>query len=215
MRKALLLAASGALLVAPAAAAHVTVNPSEVAADSFARLTIRVPTERAVPTTKVTVRLPRGLFFVSFQPKAGWGRSTTTERLDPPVELFGEQITERIATVTWEGGTIAPGEFDEFGISAKVPNAPGRKLSFPALQTYDGGEIVRWIGGPDSETPASQLTLGPKPETGAGAAEETEGDEEEDEAEGRANLALGLGAGGLVAGLSALGLGLAGRRRRT
>ena len=37
------------------------------------------------------------------------------EKLDPPVELEGEMQTERVATVTWEGGKIAPGEFDEFG----------------------------------------------------------------------------------------------------
>ena len=72
----LLLALVGATLVlAPAAAAHVTVNPNEVPADSFARFAIRVPNERAnADTTKVTLRLPQGLFFVNFQPKPGWRR---------------------------------------------------------------------------------------------------------------------------------------------
>ena len=164
MKKTLtLLAVGGALVGVPAASAHVTVNPNEVAADSFSRFAVRVPNERPnAATTKIVVRLPQGLFFVSFQPKPGWKRTVTTAKLNPPVELFGEKQTERVATVTWEGGRIAPGEFDEFGLSAKVPNAPGKTLAFPANQTYSNGEVVRWIGAPDSETPASRVTLGPK-----------------------------------------------------
>ena len=64
----------------------------------------------------------------------------------------GETVTERIDTVTWEGGKIAPGEFDEFGMSAKVP-ADETTLVFPATQTYSNGEVVRWIGAPDSTLP--------------------------------------------------------------
>lgn len=209
--------AVAALLFAPAAAAHVTVNPNEVAADSFARFAIRVPNERPnADTTKVTVRLPQGLFFVSFQPKPGWKRTVTMQKLDPPATVFGEKVTERVATVTWEGGRIAPGEFDEFGMSAKVPNAPGRTLVFPALQTYSNGEIVRWIGPRDADEPASRVTLGPKEQEAAPAtseqstaAAETSGD---GDSEGRANLALGFGIAGLVAGLAALGLTFVRRR---
>ena len=40
-------------------------------------------------------------------------------------------MTERIATVTWEGGKIAPGEFDEFGMSAKVPDTRRKTLGLP------------------------------------------------------------------------------------
>jgi uncharacterized protein len=212
MKKTLtLLAVCAGLVAVPAASAHVTVNPDEAAADSFARFAVRVPTERPnASTTKVTVRLPNGLFFVSFQPKPGWKRTVTTEKLDPPVELFGEMQTERIATVTWEGGKIAPGEFDEFGFSAKVPDAPGTTLAFPALQTYSNGEVVRWIGAPDSETPASRVTLGAKEAEEAPAAQPASqatpapaaeaGDSSVDE------VALGLAVAALVAGIAALGL---------
>lgn len=165
------------------------------------------------------MRLPQGLFFVSFQPKPGWKRTVTMQKLDPPATVFGEKVTERVATVTWEGGRIAPGEFDEFGMSAKVPNAPGRPLVFPALQTYSNGEVVRWIGPPDADEPASRVTLGPKEEEGATAqatsqppAAAGETSEDEDNGEGRANLALGLAIAGLVAGLAALGLTLTRRR---
>ena len=36
---------------------------------------------------------------------------------------------------------------------------PGDKLTFKALQTYDDGEIVRWIGPEDADEPAPTVTL--------------------------------------------------------
>ena len=163
---------------------------------------------------------PKGLFFVSFQPKPGWKRTVTTEKLDPPVELFGEMQTERVATVTWEGGKIAPGEFDEFGMSVKVPDAPGQTLAFPANQTYSNGDVVRWIGAPDSETPASRITLGPKEAeettaTTAAPASATSASTASDGDDGlnTEKLALGFGIAGLIAGLAALALTLFRRPR--
>jgi periplasmic copper chaperone A len=49
----------GALVVTPAASAHVTINPGEWEAGGFARFTVRVPNERDnADTTRVTVRFP-------------------------------------------------------------------------------------------------------------------------------------------------------------
>jgi periplasmic copper chaperone A len=203
------------LALAPAATAHVTVNPGEVEAGSFSRFAIRVPNERPqAATTKITVRLPAGLEFVGFQPKAGWKRSVTMAKLDQPTTTEdGETITERIATVTWQGGSIAPGEFDEFGLSAKVPDAAGTRLVFPANQTYSNGEVVRWIGPPDADEPASRVTLtaaeGEEPAAAAAAPATTESDVSTKE-----NVALGFGIAGLVAGLGALAVALLRRPRR-
>ena len=93
-------------LVLPAtAAAHVTLNPGEWEAGGFARLDVRVPNERSnANTTEVTVQFPEGLTFVSFQPKQGWKRTVEVEQLDEPIEVFGEEVTERIASVTWKWG---------------------------------------------------------------------------------------------------------------
>jgi uncharacterized protein YcnI len=212
-----LLVLAGALLAVPAASAHVTLNPSEVPADSFSRFAVRVPTERPdADTTKVVLQLPEGLFFVSFQPKPGWKRTVTMEQLDPPVEVFGEEQTERIATVTWEGGTIAPGEFDEFGLSAKVPNSAGQTLVFPAVQTYSSGEVVRWIGAADADEPAPRvsLTAVASEEAAASATEEAAAADAEDDSD-LDGLALAVGVAGLVAGLAALGLVLAWRPKRS
>jgi uncharacterized protein YcnI len=215
-----------ALIATPVAMAHVTVNPGEAAAGSFARFDIRVPTERDVDTTEVTVQLPDGLFFVSFQPKPGWKRSVKMEKLAKPVEIFGDQITERILEVTWSGGRIAPGEFDEFGMSARMPEEAGTELEFPALQTYASGEVVRWIGPADADEPAPRVEVTAAeseeeepPSTVTEAAETTANEAaaatEDDDGEGRDNLTLGFGIAGLALGAVALGLVLVGRPRRS
>ncbi|MGZ8648550.1 MAG: YcnI family protein [Solirubrobacteraceae bacterium] len=209
--------AAAALVAVPAAWGHVTVNPNEVPAGSFARFDLRVPNEeQSADTTKVTVQLPEGLLFTSFQPKAGWTRTVTMKKLDKPVTSDDGTVTERIDTVTWSGGKIAPGEFDEFGFSAKVPDTEGTVLVFPAVQTYSDGHVARWIGSADADEPAPRVTLAAAEgdhhsTTTTTAASSSESSH--DDSESRANVALVLGAAGLAAGLGALGLVLAGRRR--
>jgi periplasmic copper chaperone A len=155
-RKLLLLVPALLLLVAAPAAAHVTIQPAEAPIGSFSRFVVRVPTERDdASTVKIEVRFPP-LAFVSFQPKEGWKRTVNMRTLDEPLEVFGDEVTEVIDTVTWTGGNIGPGEFDEFGFSALTPEDEG-SLEFPAIQTYSSGEVVRWIGPPDSEEPAPLL----------------------------------------------------------
>jgi uncharacterized protein YcnI len=152
-------AASLSLLVSAPAMAHVTVQPNEAQTSSFSRFVVRVPNERDdAATTKIQVKFPADLGFVGFQPKAGWTRDVKMRTLDKPIEMFGEKIDEVIDTVTWTGGKIAPGEFDEFGFSAALPSDVG-SLQFPAIQTYSSGEKVRWIGPEDAEEPAAHVSL--------------------------------------------------------
>jgi periplasmic copper chaperone A len=201
-----------ALFCAPAASAHVTVNPSQWEAGGFARFAIRVPTERPdAVTTRVQVKLPDGVFFVAFQPKAGWTRKVTMTKLREPVEVSGERIGERVDTVTWSGGRIRPGEFDEFGISARMPDSPGRELVFPAVQTYSSGEVVRWIGPPDAEEPAPRVKLTETAEGTATTPRPSPPIREGGDVGAVEIIALVLGAAGLAAGLVAL---IAGRRLR-
>lgn len=212
-----------AVVALPAtAAAHVTLNPGEWEAGGFARFAVRVPNERSnAATTKVTVQFPENVIRASFQPVPGWTRTVEMATLDEPVEIFGEQVTERVASVTWSGGKIAPGEFQEFGVSFQVPEAPGEELVFPSLQTYSNGEIVRWIGPEDADEPAPRVAVlaaeeGEAAATGneqQAAPEPTAAQTDEDES--RANLALVLGIAGLVAGLIALTFTLLWRPRRT
>jgi uncharacterized protein YcnI len=196
VRITLLTAAITALAAASTASAHVTLNPEKAPADSFARFALRVPTEEDVPTVKVSVQMPAGLDEVTFQPKAGWKR------------------TESGRVVTWSGGQIGVGEFDEFGLSMHLPNTPGKTLVFPATQTYANGKVVHWIGALTSDEPAPHVTLeaaaGETTATTTTAASPRTTENEDDDHDG---LALGFGIAGLAAGLLALGLTLVRRRR--
>ena len=125
---------------------------------------MRVPNERDnAGTTKVEVEFPPGFEFVSTEPVPGWTAKITRRKLAKPVEVEGEKQTDEVDTVTWTGdgktGIVKPGEFQDFGLSLATPDKPGTKLTFKALQTYDDGEVVRWIGPPDAEEPAPQVAL--------------------------------------------------------
>src|ERR671923_1070291 len=158
------------LLAAGPALAHVTVQPAEGVIGSFSAFVVRVPNERDnASTIKVEVQFPP-LAFVSFMDVPGWERTVEMQTLDEPLEVFGEELTEVVGTVTWEGGEIQPQEFQEFGFSAALPEEP-TTLEFPAIQTYSSGEVVRWIGPPDSEEPAPQVELSAA-EAEGGASEE-------------------------------------------
>lgn len=59
---------------------------------------------------------------------------------------------------------IQPGEFDEFEVSVGPLPDDTDQILFPTLQTYQGGEVVRWIdeplpNGEEPEHPAPLLTL--------------------------------------------------------
>lgn len=152
-RFALLLVAALGMAAAPAAA-HVTVNPQEAAKGGFAKLAFRVPNEREAPATvQVEIVFPSDhpLRSVSVRPRPGWTYS---------VEREGEAV----ARITWTGGVIRPGEFEEFEVSGGPLPTDADRLVFRALQTYDNGEVVRWIeeaveGGPEPEHPAPVLSL--------------------------------------------------------
>lgn len=233
MRKFIALAAvaAGIFGVASPAMAHVTLQPSEVPADGFTRLNVRVPNERDdASTTKVQVAFPPGFYFISYEPVAGWTVDVKKRKLNQPAEVFGEKINEEVDQVTFStaGEGIAPGQFQDFGLSLKMPNEPGKALTFKALQTYSSGEVVRWIGPPDAEEPAPRVTLTASEEeeathgdaggaAAAPASEEADDDDGEDDDDDGPSTALViaaliLGAAGLVTGVAGL---MAARRART
>jgi periplasmic copper chaperone A len=225
MRTIVAVAVLGATLaLAATASAHVTLQPEEAPAGGFTRLDVRVPNERDdAGTTKVEVEFPPGFVTVSTEPVPGWTTKVTKRKLAKPVESEGEQITDEVNTITWTGdgktGIVKPGEFQDFGLSLATPDKPaGTKLTFKALQTYAGGEVVRWIGGPDAEEPAPQVTLtsgGGEEHAAASQPASAAGGSDDGGDDGApvwlAVVALVLGALGLLAGIGAM---VGGRRVR-
>src|SRR5687768_16299026 len=120
---------------------HVTVRSDNPEPGGFAVYTVRVPNESETGSTiRIEVQIPDGLEASRYQPTPGW-----TMSIENGVLLI-------------EGGTIAPGQFEEFRFQARNPEEPGA-ISFPAVQTYDDGEVVNWMGEPESETPASVVEI--------------------------------------------------------
>jgi uncharacterized protein YcnI len=213
MRTTIAVATALAAILVPAAvaSAHVTVQPNEAPAGGFTRLDVRVPNERDdAGTTKVEVQFPPGFASASTEPVPGWTAKVTMRKAAEPIELHGEQATEEVNTITWTGdgktGIVKPGEFQDFGLSLATPDKPGSKPTFKALQTYSNGEVVRWIGPPDADEPAPQVTLtsGPAKAQPQAPAATGLGDDDTGAPGWLAALALVLGALGLAAGVASL-----------
>jgi uncharacterized protein YcnI len=219
LRTIALPAALAALTLAPAADAHVTLNPREAPAGSFVELLVRVPNERDnANTIKVDVKFPDGFGFASYEPVPGWTVEVVREQLAQPIQTDDGEVTEQVTEMIWTGdgdtGKIAPGQFMDFPISVQIPGNAGDTLTFPALQTYDNDEVVRWIGPPDADEPAPQVAVTAGNETHAAAATSANDEASSDEG-GRDALTLVLAIVGLVAGLAALALAAIRRPRST
>ena len=163
-RVSVLAGLTGLAIAAPAAQAHVTLNPRSVTANSFARVDVRVPNERDEASTKtVVVYFPGGFYSASTKRVWGWTTKVSMRKLATPVPSDDGDITEEVSKVTWKptskAGWILPGQFEEFGLSMRIPNKPGSVLTFPARQTYSNGEVVSWNGAAGSESPAPTLTV--------------------------------------------------------
>jgi uncharacterized protein YcnI len=196
-------------LSAAAASAHVTVQPPSAAQGDVTKLSFRVPNEEAsADTTQVEVQLPTGhpIASVAVQPKDGWTYKVTTTKLPQPVQTDDGEVTEAVSDIVWSGGSIKPGEFDEFSVAVGPLPSGVDSLEFKTLQTYSDGTVVRWIedtppGGPEPEHPAPTLTL-TKAGTSSGAASGSGSDDSTARALGI--IGIVVGALGTAVGVGAL-----------
>lgn len=166
--RALAVAAVAVVAAAPMALGHVTVDPGEATKGGYAALAFRVPNERDDSgTTSLQVNLPEDhpISSVRVRPTPGWTHEVEMRTLDTPIESHGREITEVVSKITWTGGTINPGEYEEFNVSAGPLPDDTDLLLFPSIQTYASGEEVRWIDEPaaegddDPDHPAPKLAL--------------------------------------------------------
>lgn len=230
--------AIGVLALAGPAFAHITITPGSAPQGSAEELTFRVPDEDAhAATTQVQVKIPTDppIAQVLVRPVPGWTSQVQTVKLARPVTTDDGTFSVAVSQVTWSGGRILPGQYQDFAISADPLPSGVTAMVFKTLQAYSNGNVVRWIdtsvpGQPEPDHPAPVLILAP-----AGSAQATA--EQPGSAgsavsagsvssagsaagggsgEGGGGLAVGLGIAGLATGaLSLLGLsaGLFLRRR--
>jgi uncharacterized protein YcnI len=123
-------------LAAPAAQAHVTLNPRTATANSFARMDVRVPNERDEASTRaVVVTFPDGFYSISVKRVWGWRATITMRDLPTPIQSEDGPITERVGKVTWRATSranqIAPHFFEEFGLSRAPRSARSTRRSSP------------------------------------------------------------------------------------
>ncbi|AXE87122.1 YcnI family protein [Streptomyces sp. Go-475] len=235
-------AAAGVTVLALSAPAfaHVTVQPEGTAAKGgYAVVDFKVPNERDnASTTKLEVSFPTDhpLASVMPEPMPGWKIEVTKSKLDKPLEMHGEKISEAVTKVTWtaDGKGIEPGYFEKFPVSIGTLPEDTDQLVFKALQTYSNKEVVRWIevpqkGQEEPDNPAPVLELSAASEdghhdsaagddSGTGSAEKASADTAASDSASSDNTdttARVLGIVGIVVGAAGVAYGVLAGRRRT
>ncbi|MEV1020128.1 YcnI family protein [Streptomyces sp. NPDC050264] len=232
-------AVSSVVLVSAPAFAHVSVQPEGAAAKGgYAVVDFKVPNERDdAATTKLEVTFPTDhpLASVMPEPIPGWKAEVTKSKLDKPLEMHGEKITEAVSKVTWtatgsgDGKGVQPGFFQKFPLSIGALPTDADELVFKAIQTYDNKEVVRWIEPqqkgqeePENPAPVLELTAAADDEHGASGASD-DGDKKEATAASSTSsdssdsdtTARVLGIVGIVVGAAGVAFGVLAGRRRT
>jgi len=200
-------------VAAPLATAHVGVisrtdKPKQTSAEL---ISFFVPNERDnASTTKLEVAFPtdQPLATVSPQTHPGWSVKLDKTKLDQPLETGHGPVSEVVSTITWtannKDAAIQPEAYDQFWVyMSPLPKAD--QMVFKALQTYDTGEVVRWIeeptpGGVEPEHPAPVLRLT------AASAEDTSGQQAKATSSSSTQWALGLSIGAILFGLASTAL---------
>ncbi|MEV6367478.1 YcnI family protein [Micromonospora musae] len=166
---------TGAVLSWPTAAyaAEVTTTPSQARQGDAVRLEFVVPEERSgSPTRQVEIQLPTQTPIAEVYPMSvtGWAPRIQSRTLDEPVSgLHSAGVSTVTTSVTWirvDGAASGPAR-----LSLSMGPLPRTdRLTFPVVQTYADGTVVRWTGQSGAH-PAPRLTLLPAtPEAAGGAA---------------------------------------------
>jgi uncharacterized protein YcnI len=168
MKRPIAILIAGALVLGAGgvASAHVEVLPSSAVLRQSQEFTIRVPTERPLPTTAVEVTFPREITVYAFRPPPPGWHLRRTER------------DGRYVAVTYTAGRIPIAGYEDFQVLA-TPTTEGTAV-WKALQTYADGKVKPWTGapeapgavsretGPTTPGPAAAVTVSSSP-TGAAA----------------------------------------------
>jgi hypothetical protein len=151
----------------------------------------------------------------------------------PVVSDDGDKVTKSILKITWSGGKVEPGQFQEFEVSVGPLPTNVDQLVFPTFQTYSNGEVVKWTDlpkadGSEPERPAPTLKLvaadderaghhgaaSVTPSPGPSVAPATEAAAPaHGTAGGSDGTARLLGGIGIAVGVIGAGIGIAGMRR--
>src|SRR5262249_8623834 len=136
--------------------AHVEIErEGEVSSDGVVNAQITVPNEEAnAATTQLDFDFPDTPALTSVQPAAvpGW---TATVVKSP---------SGNVTSVVWKGGPLSGDAKVVFPLTIGNFPAGTKTVTFKALQTYNNGDVVRWIeatpaGGAEPEHPTPVLVV--------------------------------------------------------
>jgi uncharacterized protein YcnI len=164
---AIAMTAAAMLWAMGSASAHISISPESALHGSTAELTFRVPNEEArAVTTKLQLQIPTSTPIAQLlaRPIPGWKVTKHSITLSKPLITDDGTFTTVVDQVTWSGGRIEPGQYQDFSLSADPLPDTGSSVGFKALQTYSNGDVVRWIdisspGQAEPEHPAPVLAL--------------------------------------------------------
>jgi periplasmic copper chaperone A len=169
MRGLRLLAVSCVMLagLAGSAAAHVTLEQGEAAADSTYKAVLRIGHGcEGAATTAIRVQIPEGLIVAKPMPKPGWQVELKEGDYAKSYDYFDTPVTKGVKEIAWTGGNLPDNFYDEFVFRARVTGfQPGTKIHLPVVQEC-GTAVDRWIEIPeagksedDYEYPAPGFTV--------------------------------------------------------
>lgn len=161
-----MVAVTAITLLCTPVAAHVSVEAGDgTAPDGHAQLVLAMPNERSTTSTvKLELQFPTDHPIATAEAADldGWEVTVDERDLDEPMDVQGQEVTSAVDVVTWTAtdGGIGPDEEATFAVTIGPIPETAERLVFRALQTYDDGEVVRWIDDdPDSEHPAPVLLI--------------------------------------------------------
>lgn len=117
------------------ASAHVSVVPEVSAPGAWETYTVKVPVEKDVATTKISLKVPADVELMSYQPIPEWNVT------------LDKDSSGKIKIITWEatGEGITAGQFQRFNFIAKNPEKE-TQAAWDTFQYYKDGSIVEWNG---------------------------------------------------------------------
>ncbi|KAA9155640.1 DUF1775 domain-containing protein [Amycolatopsis acidicola] len=155
-----LCAAFAGLLLAPApASAQVSIVPDQVDGGGTHTFAFRLADGKpGTATTRLELTFPPDppVAYVKVDPVPGWTVTVTPRPLDPPVQAGDRTVSEVAASLVLDGGSVRPGEFEQFLVTLGPLPGDGR-LTFEAKQTFADGTVAQWGA---TTAPAPVITLG-------------------------------------------------------
>ncbi|HVW43966.1 MAG TPA: DUF1775 domain-containing protein [Amycolatopsis sp.] len=166
---ALVLAAIWLSALSSPAAAQVSIVPDQITGGGTQTFAFRMANERHDTTaTRLELTFPQdpAVAFVRVEPVRGWTETVHSRPLNPPVKAGDKMISEVAATLVLEGGSVPPGQFEQFLVTMG-PLPPNGAIVFEATETFANGAVSHWAATPGQ---GPTISLGPSTQPGAATA---------------------------------------------